>query len=165
MMEQQLEDLFPLIFSMVPKRVGNKRTIHEALIDMMWIQDIHGVASFDVRLEFIKLCDIISDITLQPGVADVHFWRLSSSGQYSASSAYEAQFQGSVQFSPRERIWKTWAPGKCRFFLWLATNNRCWTADRLARRNLPHPERCPFCDQEDKTIHYLLVGCVFARQF
>ncbi|GJN18683.1 hypothetical protein PR202_gb05870 [Eleusine coracana subsp. coracana] len=34
-----------------------------------------------------------------------------------------------------------------------------------ARQNLPHPEHCPFCDQEDETIHHLLVGCVFARQF
>ena len=26
---------------------------------------------------------------------------------------------------------------------------KCWTADRLARRGLPHPEYCPLCDQED----------------
>lgn len=41
-------------------------------------------------------------------------------------------------------------------------HNRLWTADRLAKRNLPHPEAFPFCDQEDETIHYLLIGCVFA---
>jgi len=44
-------------------------------------------------------------------------------------------------------------------------HNRCWTADRLARRGLPHPEKCPFCDQEEETINHLLVSCVFARQF
>jgi len=44
-------------------------------------------------------------------------------------------------------------------------HNRCWTADRLARRGLPHPEQCPLCDQEDETINHLLVSCVFARQF
>ena len=27
------------------------------------------------------------------------------------------------------------------FFLWLVAHDRCWTADRLARRGLPHPER------------------------
>ena len=43
-------------------------------------------------------------------------------------------------------------------------HNRVWTADRLAKRNLPHPESCPLCDQEDETINHLLVGCVFARQ-
>lgn len=41
---------------------------------------------------------------------------------------------------------------------------RCWTADRLRKRGLPHHEACPFCDQEDESIDHLLVGCVFARQ-
>ncbi|GJN03496.1 hypothetical protein PR202_ga20949 [Eleusine coracana subsp. coracana] len=78
---QRMEELCPLIFSMVPKRISNKRTVHEAITDMRWIQDIHGAASIEVILEFIKVCDIILDITLQPGVADVPLWRLSSSGQ------------------------------------------------------------------------------------
>ena len=42
--------------------------------------------------------------------------------------------------------------------------NQVWTADRLAKRNLPHPEACPLCDQMDETINHLLVGCVFAWQ-
>uniref|UniRef100_K3Y117 Reverse transcriptase zinc-binding domain-containing protein n=1 Tax=Setaria italica TaxID=4555 RepID=K3Y117_SETIT len=41
---------------------------------------------------------------------------------------------------------------------------RYWTADRLTRRGLPHPERCPLCDQVDETIDHLLVSCVFTQQ-
>jgi len=72
---------------------------------------------------------------------------------------------GTTSFEPYERIWKTWAPPKCRFFVWLVAQNRCWTADCLARRGLPHPERCPLCDQAAETIDHLLVQCVFAREF
>jgi hypothetical protein len=43
-------------------------------------------------------------------------------------------------------------------------HERCWTADRLARRNLPHLELCPLCDQEEETINHLLSSCVFARE-
>ena len=43
-------------------------------------------------------------------------------------------------------------------------HDRCWTADRLARRGLPHPAQCPLCDQEE-TVNHLRVSCVFARQF
>jgi hypothetical protein len=43
--------------------------------------------------------------------------------------------------------------------------NRVWTADRLAKRGLIHPEKCPLCDQEDETIDYLLVTCCFSREF
>lgn len=58
-----------------------------------------------------------------------------------------------------------WVPRKCKFFLWLVAHNRCWTADRLARLGLPHPEHCSFCDQEDETIQYILCTCVFSQQF
>ena len=45
-------------------------------------------------------------------------------------------------------IWKSWAPGKCKFFMWLVAHDKCWMADRLARKGLPHPEHCLLCDQE-----------------
>jgi hypothetical protein len=47
----------------------------------------------------------------------------------------------------------------------LVAHNRCWTADRVARQGIPHPERCPPCDQAPETINHLLVGCIFAREF
>jgi hypothetical protein len=50
-------------------------------------------------------------------------------------------------------------------FLWLAAHKRCWTADRLAKRGLPHPDKCRLCDQEKENINHLLVSCVFTRQF
>ena len=49
--------------------------------------------------------------------------------------------------------------------MWLVAHNKCWTADRLARRGLPRPDCCPLCDQEEETVNHLLVGCVFARGF
>ena len=58
-----------------------------------------------------------------------------------------------------------WAPAKCKVFLWLAVRNRCWTADQLAKRNLPHLSLCPLCDQAEETIQHLLTSCVFAREF
>ena len=50
-------------------------------------------------------------------------------------------------------------------FIWLAIRNRCWTADRLQKRGLPHPALCPLCDQEGETAQHILTSCVFARQF
>jgi len=42
---------------------------------------------------------------------------------------------------------------------------KIWTADRLAKRGLNHPPKCPLCDQIEETIDHLLVSCVFTRQF
>ncbi|GJN16450.1 hypothetical protein PR202_gb03439 [Eleusine coracana subsp. coracana] len=164
-MGQCIEDISPIIFSMIPRRIANRRTVADALTDFAWVRDIHGVATIEVIFEFLHLWDLITQVNLQPEAPDVHIWHLTSSGKYSAQLAYEALFQGSTLFSLWERIWKTWAPNKCKFFMWLVTHNRCWMTDRLERRSLAHPDRCPFCDQEDETIHHLLIGCVFARQF
>ncbi|GJN27974.1 hypothetical protein PR202_gb16046 [Eleusine coracana subsp. coracana] len=85
-------------------------------------------------------------------------------GSFSSKSAYQAFFQGAITFEPWRRIWRSWAPSKCKVFLWLAVRDRCWTADRLTKRNLPHPDKCPFCDQADETVQHLLTSCVFARE-
>ncbi|WVZ75385.1 hypothetical protein U9M48_023441 [Paspalum notatum var. saurae] len=141
------------------------KPVHEALLNQELVKDIQGALSIEVILEFLDLAKCLADFELQPDVLDSHIWRLSPSRQYSSKSAYENFFQGSVSFSPWERIWKSWAPNKCKFFIWLAAHKRCWTADRLAKRNLPHPATCPFCNQEEETIDHVLTNCVFARQF
>nr|XP_034601699.1 uncharacterized protein LOC117862274 [Setaria viridis]XP_034601700.1 uncharacterized protein LOC117862274 [Setaria viridis] len=116
-------------------------------------------------MEYLALWDILEEVELQQDMPDKHIWRLSSSGGYIASSAYDALFQGAILFNPYERIWTSWAPPKCRFFMWLVAHRHYWTADRLAKRGPPHPEHCPLCDQGEEGIQHLLVGCVFARQF
>jgi hypothetical protein len=74
-------------------------------------------------------------------------------------------FLGSIGFEPFQRIWKTWVPPKCRFFLWLVVQKRFWTADWFAHHGMNHPDRCPLCDQEEETIDHLLISSVFTRQF
>jgi hypothetical protein len=93
-------------------------------------------------MEYLAVWDLLQEVELQPDVPDKHIWRLSPTGVYSAGSAYDALFQGAVLFEPFERIWKSWAPPKCCFFMWLVAHQRCWTVDRLAKRGLPHPDCC-----------------------
>jgi hypothetical protein len=112
----------------------------------------------------MELHQVLDQIELRPGVPDVHLWRLAASGQFSTKSAYTAMFQGATSFEPVERVWRTWAPNKCRFFIWLVQHNQCWTSNKLAQRGMDHPEHCPLCDQQDETINHLLASCVFARQ-
>lgn len=92
---------------------------------------------------------------------------VTQSGCCTSKSAYSTFFEGSVKFRPCRLIWRSWAPFCCKFFLWLvvaALANRCWTADPLAKRGLPHPDSCSLCDQAGETIQHILIGCVFSRQ-
>jgi hypothetical protein len=102
-----------------------------------------------VLLEYFELYQLLQ-VVLQPGTSDSHIWRLSASEQYSTKSAYKA-----IAFEPAERVWKTWAPGKCKFFMWLVKHNRCWAPDRLAKRGMDHPECCSLCDLLDVYYPFL----------
>ena len=159
-----INDLAPTVFAAVPTRARNIRLVADALVDHRWAHDIQGGLSLIGLYELFQLTYILSDFVLTQE-DDTHISRFDVSGQYTAKSAYLAFFNGATTFEPWRRIWKTWAPAKCNFFLWLAVRNRCWTADRLARRNLPHPERCLLCDQEAEDIQHILTTCVFTRDF
>jgi len=137
--------------------------VAEALENNAWVSDIQGGLSMIGLLEYLHLWDGLREVALSQD-DDQHIWRFDASGTYSAKSTYQAFFYGSVTFEPWQHLWKTWAPERCKFFIWLAIKNRCWTADQLAHRGLSHLERCPLCDQEEETIQHLLTNCVFSRQ-
>jgi hypothetical protein len=112
-----ISEIAPIISTLVPTRIANRRTVFEAMSGLRWVNDIHGIVTVQVLLEFLILCDLIDEVPLQSGVENKHIWRLSTSGKYSIKSAYNALFQGSIPFNAWERIWKSWAPNKCHFFL------------------------------------------------
>jgi hypothetical protein len=50
-----------------------------------------------------------------------------------------------MKFACAKPIWKSKAPTKCNFFMWLAVHRRCLTADNLERRGWSHNTICPLC--------------------
>lgn len=113
--------------------------------------------------EFISLWFAVSNVQLTER-DDSFRWNWESSGKFSPKSTYVANFGGREYMSGHDLIWHSKAPSKCKIFLWLAIRERCWTADRLQKRGLPHPSSCPFCDQAPETINHILLGCSFARE-
>jgi len=91
---QRIIDVAPRLHSLVAKKTIKKRTVAEALTEHLWISDIRGASSIGELVEYLDLWDLLTDFSLQPKMEDVHMWRLSPSGQYSAKSAYEHLFQG-----------------------------------------------------------------------
>lgn len=67
---------------------------------------------------------------------DTFTWPSDKSGTYSVSSTYERLCRGLTYSQPAPLIWKSWAPLKCKIFLWLASQRRVWTLDWQARHGL-----------------------------
>jgi hypothetical protein len=148
----------------IPLRIQKKRTFEEALTNQQWILDISGGLSMVCLFEYLHIWDMMQEIELS-NEEDRHTWRFDQTGEFSSKSTYRAFFNGTITFEPWKRLWKSWSLVKCKKIMWLAIQNRCWTTDKLAKRNLPHPEKCTLCDHEEKTAQHILVGCAFARVF
>jgi hypothetical protein len=127
------------------------------------MHDSYRRPSVQALLKKLMVWNLLQDYQLHPGVLDQHRWTPPVLGEYFSKSTYGCLFEGAIHFEPTERIWKSWTPQRCNFFVWLASLNRCWTTNCLARRRLEHLAKCPLCDQEEETIQHILIQCVFTR--
>lgn len=62
--------------------------------------------------EYLNIQELLPEVVLQPECQDEYRWKISSAGQYTAKSAYEAFFIESTSFDAWRFIWNTWAPKK-----------------------------------------------------
>ena len=53
---------------------------------------------------------------------------------------------------------------KCKFFSWLAVQNRIRTPDRLSTRGWPHNPTCSLCCRCLETGNHFFVDCRFTRR-
>jgi hypothetical protein len=111
------------------------RTVHKEMQHFSWIRNIRSIDSEDLFDEFILLFNALQGIHLSDHKDSIH-WNWTSSGEYSAASAYEAQFMGAYPHYRASTIWRAKTEPKCRFFAWLAIQGKAPTADN------PH---CPLC--------------------
>lgn len=150
------------MLALVSKRRRRTTTVAQGLHNRAWVGDIHGALGPAVMVQYVELWRALELVTLSPD-PDVLRWKWTDSGVYTASSCYQAMFSGSTIVPHCKLIWRTWAPLQVRVFVWLADQDRCWSAARLARHGLPHDERCIFCDQVLETLDHLLLQCSFSR--
>jgi len=99
----------PHLYSIFKRK---NRTLHQALLDNNWIRDIslqHPSFSAQHFVEYMHLWQEARRITLRIGTLDTLTWKFQKNGDYSASSAYHAQFIGTTRNNFETIIWKAWA--------------------------------------------------------
>jgi hypothetical protein len=134
------------------------------LVNDNWIRDIDvlRITSAAQLAEFTQLWLKLGDVQLDPDRPDSIVWNATKHGEYTTASAYAAQFKG-LQISPMERlIWRVWAPPKCKFFSWLAFQDRLWTADRLIKRDWPNQKIFFLCHGHDESNLNIFTQCRYS---
>ena len=153
-------DIAPDIFVLSKKK---NCSVQQALSNNTWIShiDISNGLTLDHVQQFAHLWEKVAQVTLAEDMEDSIIWKFTKDGSYSASSAYKAQFEGLTTSAMALSVWKVWAPPRCKFFAWLALQNRIWTSDRLLRRGWPNCGLCPLCKQSQESAAHLLFQCRF----
>lgn len=96
---------------------------------------------------------------------DVFAWPVAYLGVYLAKSTYSRLCQAPTRSPTAACIWCSWAPLKCKIFVWLTTQYRLWTSDGHARHGLQDlPSACYTCLQDEDNVNHILVQCVYARE-
>ncbi|KAM0837392.1 hypothetical protein ACQ4PT_061694 [Festuca glaucescens] len=113
--------------------------------------------------QFVQLWTLVQHVQLKDNRDEIS-WNLTADGKYSARSAYARQFIGRLMQPELEKAWSIRAEGKVKFFLWLALQNKNWTADRLRARGWPHSDTGSLCDQLPETASHLAMQCHFAKE-
>ena len=153
-------DIAPLIYEASSRK---RWKVREALKESAWILKIRPPtpASIEHVSQFFTLWTLLQEVHLDELADDDILWKHSASGNYSAASAYRAQFLGLVLSPMDQMVWKVWAPPKVKFFAWLALQDRIWTADRLQRRGWPNCGPCPLCRGVQECSPHLFFKCLF----
>jgi len=76
-----------------------------------------GRHSVQLLVDYLYIWDLMEGVALNQDVPDQVRWKLTQSGVYSSKSAYATFSVRTIKFAPWKRIWKSWAPLRCKFFI------------------------------------------------
>jgi hypothetical protein len=91
--------------------------VAQAVQDNRWMKGLHRLSTGHGLMQFLILWRAIRAVQLTNDPDSIS-WKLSSNGLYSAKSAYNAQFVGSIPCDELAAIWKIKVQNKCKMFLW-----------------------------------------------
>jgi hypothetical protein len=113
--------------------------------------------------DFVAVWDLVQNVQLTTE-DDQITWRWTSDGNYTAKSAYVAQFKGSYcSFGPTA-LWRAHVEGKHKFLTWLLVQEKLLTADKIQARNWQCNPSCALCNAEQETAVHLCLHCSFVMQ-
>ena len=127
-----------------------------------WIRSLQNITTAAQLASFVMMRSLMQEVQLltQP---DAITWKWTTSGTYTAASAYRCQFLGAHAPFDTKKIWSAYAEPKCKFFAWLVVHRKIRTAENLALRGWPHDPICKLCRIQPETVQHLCHECSFTR--
>ena len=103
-----IKEIAPLVYACIPKRRKKNRTVAQGLHANSWARDIQGTFGIHEIGQYLQLWQMIEG-TILTEEPDQLLWRWTTTGSYSAQSAYLATFHGSIACSAWKMIGSTFS--------------------------------------------------------
>jgi mannosylglycoprotein endo-beta-mannosidase len=138
------------------------QTLVVALEGRNWMRGLRRINTAVALRQFVDLWSKLCHINLTQSTDTIQ-WNFNASAQYTANSAYQVQFQGSIAETDWETIWKAKVKTKCKIFLWLLLQRRLPTTDRIIQRGNSANPLCTLCqNHQEKTLH-MIAKCDYSK--
>jgi hypothetical protein len=137
-------------------------TVAQGCRNHTWMRGLQRIENSEEINKFVQLWHMIGNIQLSDQI-DTIAWRFTANGEYTAKSAYAAQFAGSFTDYEWNRVWHAKVENKCRFFCWLVLQNKIWTANRITKREGTPNTICQLCYTHPKSVLHMLVQCPYSK--
>jgi hypothetical protein len=83
-------DISPRLLPAVPRRIQNSRTVHTALANRSWLNDIKGALTVEVLVDYLDLWDAILTVNINPHREDKHIFSFVHNDKYFDKVGYES---------------------------------------------------------------------------
>lgn len=154
------KDIAPTLFRLAKRKTN---CVAFELHNNHWITSLRTITSINEINELVHLGSKLHEIRLHPNSLDSITWKWTNHGEYSAKSAYEMQFVGSVANTNFMPLWRAEAEPKHRFFGWLILHQRILTAENLLLRHWPCDWICSLCTDAFEDANHLAKECSFTN--
>ena len=117
--------------------------------------ELDAVASF---------LELLSSSSVKGYGEDRLCWRRSSKEGFKVRSYHKYLSSSAGIAVPWKRIWKTNAPPRVAFLVWVAAMGHILTTDNLRRRHVMVLDWCCMCKENGESISHLLLHCSAAME-
>ena len=103
----KVDEIAPLVASLVSTRGKNARTVEQAFDDNAWTLDVEGELSFTAHMQVANLCLAIATVPCNPNAPDEFLWTAYLSSSYTAKLVYIRLCMGLERSPADECIWRS----------------------------------------------------------
>ena len=157
---ETLANFFPALFS---HTLCPNASVARVLSSQVPLLALRPRLTHVAEAELLELQSLMASVHLNPEAMDRRVLR--KNGKVPTPRDHYLISFDSMPDDPFARaIWRSYAPQKCKFFLWLMHRERLSTNARLHYCNMQPSGQCPSCPSEEDCFH-LFIACLRSTSF